>query len=73
MRFFGSLTTNSPLDDDIAKILPFTFSAPDPKPLLSPIVTPRSRRKASTTWVNLRSALLEPHPKRLPTLFSVVS
>src|SRR6202023_2842060 len=55
-RSSDSLTTNSPFDEIMANIFPFTLRAPDPNPLPVPGgVTCRSSAKALTTRANLLS------------------
>src|SRR5262252_9322539 len=51
-RAFGIFTTNSLRGVIIAKILPFAFSAPEPKPCRDSRVTPRLPAKAATTGAN---------------------
>src|SRR5262244_792758 len=55
-RAFGIFTTNWAWGVIIAKILPFTFSAPEPNPCRDSRVTSRFPAKAATTGANRASA-----------------
>src|SRR5215472_5611182 len=55
-RAFGIFTTNSAPGVIIAKILPFTFSAPEPKPCRDSRVTPPLPAIAPTTGANRGSS-----------------
>src|SRR5262245_36726137 len=55
-RAFGIFTTNSAPGVIIAKILPFTFSAPEPNPCRDSRVTPPLPTTAATTGANRGSS-----------------
>src|SRR5262245_28420607 len=56
-RAFGIFTTNSACGVIIAKILPFTFSAPEPKPCRDSRVTSRLPATVATTGANRGSSV----------------
>src|SRR5712692_8306085 len=55
-RALGSLTTNWPFEDIIAKILPVTLRAPEPNPFPVPRLTCAFLANAFTTGTNLGSS-----------------